>query len=371
MSYLNYIIWNASPEIFSIGAFGLRWYGLLFALGFLLSQQILYIIYKKEGKSEKDIDVLTVYIVIATIVGARLGHVFFYEPDKYLSDPIEILKIWKGGLASHGAAIPIFLAIWIYSRYNFIKGKFVRTIKPGQNFFQVVDRIAIVVALTGALIRTGNYFNSEIIGLPTSNGKGVVFTRVFSDYLLADDETIESVSYVNTGEGPNEIGTVPMKILIDFQPDNSKNEDSYRNYIETRIMNLLANNVYIREHFYQSGFLNYDLVPNDTGSYSAIIKTYGIARHPAQLYEAASCIVLFLLLLLIWMRYKTNTPEGLLLGVFLIVCFSMRFMFEFIKENQVAFEYSMQYNMGQLLSIPLVLIGIVVLVRSLLLKKAA
>src|SRR5690606_12087880 len=139
----------------------------LFALGFLISQQILYYIYKKEGKPETDIDVLTLYMVVATIVGARLGHVLFYEPQRYLSDPVSILKVWEGGLASHGAAAAILFALWLYSRKK----------KPGQSYLQVVDRIVIVVALTGALIRLGNFFNSEIIGIPTHNESGIVFAR--------------------------------------------------------------------------------------------------------------------------------------------------------------------------------------------------
>ncbi|HMP99005.1 MAG TPA: prolipoprotein diacylglyceryl transferase [Cyclobacteriaceae bacterium] len=369
MSYLSYIIWNASPEIFGIGTFSLRWYGLLFASGFLISQQILYYVYRKEGKNEKDIDVLTVYMVIATILGARLGHVFFYEPDKYLADPIKILKIWEGGLASHGAAIAILLAIWIYSKYNFVKGKFIKTIKPGQNFFQVVDRIVIVVALTGALIRMGNFFNSEIIGLPSSKGQGVVFAHVLTDFLKADEQNIASVSYAQTGEDPSEIGTVPLKILIDFYPDNNKTEADYQHYVDTRVFNLLANNPYVREHFHQSGFLTYDLAQNEDGSYSAIIRTYGVARHPAQLYEAISCVILFFILFAVWWKKQLRTPQGLLLGIFLIVCFGMRFVFEFLKENQVAFEDSMQYNMGQLLSIPLVLLGIYFTFRALTKKE--
>jgi phosphatidylglycerol:prolipoprotein diacylglycerol transferase len=114
MMVLAYLIWNADPEIFSItlgqSHVTLRWYGLLFALGFVISQQILYYIYRKEGKPESDVDVLTVYMVVATIIGARLGHVLFYEPDLYLSDPVRILRVWEGGLASHGAAIAILIA---------------------------------------------------------------------------------------------------------------------------------------------------------------------------------------------------------------------------------------------------------------------
>src|SRR5688572_13361482 len=125
MANLMYIIWNGSPEIFSIGSFSLRWYGLLFALGFLISQQILYYIYKQEGKPEKDVETLTIYMVVATIIGARLGHVIFYQPELIWEEPWSIfLPIefnplrFTGlrGLASHGATIGILTALWLYAR---------------------------------------------------------------------------------------------------------------------------------------------------------------------------------------------------------------------------------------------------------------
>src|SRR5688572_27832850 len=112
MSILNYITWNVSDEIFRFtlpffGSVALRWYGLLFALGFVFGQIILTRIYKAEGVHEKWIDVLTLYMIVGTVVGARLGHCLFYEPEIYLSDPIRILKIWEGGLPSHGATVGI------------------------------------------------------------------------------------------------------------------------------------------------------------------------------------------------------------------------------------------------------------------------
>jgi phosphatidylglycerol:prolipoprotein diacylglycerol transferase len=183
MNLLSYIIWNGSPEIFTIPIpfldtqITLRWYGLLFALGFLVGQQILYYIFKKEGKPEKDVDTLTIYMVIATVIGARLGHVLFYEPERYLSNPLDILKIWEGGLASHGAAVGILFALWLYARKK----------NPGQNYLQTLDRIVILVALTGALIRLGNFYNSEIIGKPTHNDNGVVFARNVTEVLKGDE----------------------------------------------------------------------------------------------------------------------------------------------------------------------------------------
>ena len=99
---LSYIVWSPKPYIVDLGFTELRWYGLLFALGFIISQQIMFHIFKKEGKKERQVEVLTLYMVVATIIGARLGHVLFYEPARYLSNPLDILKVWEGGLASHG-----------------------------------------------------------------------------------------------------------------------------------------------------------------------------------------------------------------------------------------------------------------------------
>ena len=109
---LNFILWDVSPQIFTIAGRELRWYGLLFASGFLIGQYILVKIYKGEGKSEKYVDSLTIYMLIATIAGARLGHCFFYEPEYFLAHPLEVFAVWQGGLASHGATVGILLGIF-------------------------------------------------------------------------------------------------------------------------------------------------------------------------------------------------------------------------------------------------------------------
>ena len=121
MSILNYITWNVSDEIFRfdlpvLGSVALRWYGLLFASGFVLGQIILTRIYRAEKVADKWVDVITLYMIVGTVVGARLGHCLFYEPEVYLRDPIRILKVWEGGLASHGATVGILLALYLYSR---------------------------------------------------------------------------------------------------------------------------------------------------------------------------------------------------------------------------------------------------------------
>jgi phosphatidylglycerol---prolipoprotein diacylglyceryl transferase len=259
MSILNYITWDVSPTIFSIGSFEVRWYGLLFALAFVFGQRIMTKIYVAEGRTEGDVDVITLYMIVGTVIGARLGHTLFYQPEYYLSNPIEILKIWEGGLASHGATIGILLALWLFSR----KQKF--------DYMWVLDRIVIVVALGGTFIRLGNLMNSEIFGRPTDLPWGFIFVR------------------------QNEYSHVP--------------------------------------------------------------------RHPTQIYEALGVFLLFVLLYWLWKKYKSALPRGLLFGIFVTFLFLTRFLVEFIKEDQVAKEATMALNIGQLLSIPLILIGLFILFK--------
>jgi phosphatidylglycerol:prolipoprotein diacylglycerol transferase len=160
---LQFITWYPSPEIFSLGSLAVRWYGLLFALSFFFGYLIMQKFFKKEGVPIKVLDELTTYMILGTILGARLGHVFFYEPAWYIAHPGKILQIWEGGLASHGAGVGIIVALLIFS--------YVRK-KP---FLWAMDRVVVVVALAGFLIRMGNLMNSEIYGLPTSLPWGFKF----------------------------------------------------------------------------------------------------------------------------------------------------------------------------------------------------
>ena len=261
--HLLVVPWDVNPEIFRIGSFAVRWYGLLFASSFLFGYIILIRIFRNENLSDALLDKLTVYVAIGTIVGARLGHCLFYEPGYYLSHPGEILKIWHGGLASHGAAIGIILSIWLFGR------------NAKRDFTWTIERVAIVVALSGFFIRMGNLMNSEIYGVETTVPWGFVFLR--------------------NGE------TAP--------------------------------------------------------------------KHPTQIYEALTYLFIFLLLLWIYWRKKGAYIQGTLISLTCILIFSSRFLIEFLKEDQVAFEAGMKLNMGQILSIPFVIMGFVWLYYSIRKKK--
>jgi prolipoprotein diacylglyceryl transferase len=263
MAIFNMIIWDVDPELFHIGSLSVRYYGLLFALGFLVGYYILERIYKRDNLPQEWLDKLFIYVIVATVIGARLGHVFFYAWDYYSENPGEIIMIQRGGLASHGGAIGILIAVWLYSRYVTKKSMLI-----------TLDRMVIPVALTGALIRLGNLMNSEIVGRPTDVSWAFQFLR-------ADVEN-------------------PL-----------------------------------------------------------------LGRHPSQLYEAACYLVVFAVLM--WLYWKTDARlrRGMLFGVFLTGVFAARFLIEFLKENQEAFEQDMAFNMGQLLSLPFVAAGIYLLVKAL------
>lgn len=266
------IHWHVDPVLFHIGKFGLRWYSLLFVSGFILGWFIFKWFFKREGIDEKLLDPLLYTLLIGTIVGARLGHCLFYQPDYYLGSLkgfLEIFMPWKGGLASHGGAIALIIAmIWFAARY----GK-----KYNFDFVWIMDHLAIAVAFAAAFIRLGNLFNSEIYGNITS---------------------------------------LPWGFIFDLEGETEP-------------------------------------------------------KHPTQLYESLSYLLLGIFLILLYKFKLSKTFRGTYIGIFLIICFGMRFLIEFIKEPQVAFEESMALNMGQLLSIPFVLLGIGFLIYAYIRKQPA
>jgi len=194
---LNYITWNVDPVLFSVGSFSVRWYGLFWALGFLIGYFIMRKIYRREHMSDDALDKLLVYMLLFTVVGARLGHCLFYEPDVYLKDPLSILKVWEGGLASHGGAIGILLGLWIYMRrYN--KSPKKKDERPSISYIWLFDRIVIPVCLVGALIRCGNVMNHEIYGTPTSLPWGFVFLRGAEQFC----GTVDNYTACNAWDAP-------------------------------------------------------------------------------------------------------------------------------------------------------------------------
>jgi len=163
---MEHFVWNVDPNIFAFGSIQLRWYGLLFVGSFFLGLMLLQWVYKREGRDPTVLDTLLIYIMVGAVIGARLMHCFAYEPDFYLSHPLEILKVWKGGLASHGGLLGVLIALYLFSK------------KYNESYMWLLSRVAIPGALTAAFVRFGNLFNSEILGLPTDKPWAIIFPRV-------------------------------------------------------------------------------------------------------------------------------------------------------------------------------------------------
>ena len=245
------IRWNADPVAVSLGPFAIHWYGLFFAAAFIAGLHIMRRIYLREGRDPAEPDMFLAYAAAGVLVGARLGHCLLYDPGFFLAHPLEMLKIWEGGLASHGGAVGLVAAVWFFRR------RFGST-----DPLWLLDRIAIPAALGGALIRLGNFMNSEILGMPTDVPWAVVFERV--DSLL---------------------------------------------------------------------------------------------RHPVQVYEAVAYALAFGGLLAAYRFRHAGRLRGALAGGFLLLIFSARFLLEFLKTPQAAYEAGFTLTVGQWLSLPFIIAG--------------
>jgi len=377
---LYYVIWDIKPVLLRLGAFEIRWYGLLFALGFLLGRQLWYHFLKEEGKPVNDLDALVIHTMLGTIVGARLGHILFYDFSYYSQHPLEIFLPFVfapafkftgySGLASHGAAIGILTAIFIYAGY----GVTMRIFPPkliikkqrriGQSYLWVADRMMIVAALAGCLIRIGNFMNSEIIGKPTDNQHGVLFARDTTHRLQEISRAIDSIKVTKgNAQLQNDGKYQPIILTITFKHGGFE-EGAIRNFLEHNVKHFLTEDTYTTQHIYEpsSSPLQYTLSKNRKGAPLAHITTLGIPRHPAQLYEAFSCFILFLLLLHQWKIKKNRLRPGALFGLFLTLVFGLRIVYEFFKESDIVGETILgPLRTPQILSFPLVVVGIVLL----------
>ena len=278
----NSIVWDVDPILIHFGDGGIRWYGLLWAVGLYVCWALNDRMYKSENCPAEWSDQLFFWMAAGTIIGARLGHCWFYEwhqygepwhlfgweftyRNPYIENPLRLFRIWEGGLASHGGTLGIIITAILLNKYRFS-----RYPQFGTSWIWILDRLCIGAGLTGALIRLGNLFNSEIYGGPTDLPWGFIFVR----------------------EGL----TIPC--------------------------------------------------------------------HPTQIYEMIYCLIAFAVTYTLYHKTDARRREGLLLGIFLEIVFFTRFCLEFIKNDQEAFEAGHLLNMGQLLSIPFIVLGLYLIIRA-------
>ena len=247
---MDYFVWSVEPNIFQFGAIQLRWYGVLFVGSFFIGLTILQWVYRREHKDPEVLENFLLYVIAGAVIGARLMHCFAYEPEYYLSHPLEILYVWKGGLASHGGMLGVMISLYFFAR------------KYQQNYLWLLSRTTLPGMVTAAFVRIGNLFNSEILGLPTDKPWAIIFSRV-------------------------------------------------------------------------------DMVP----------------RHPVQLYEAFSYFAILGILLVVYRRATFAFATQILMGLFFFLLFSARFLLEYTKTEQADYATAIPLTVGQMLSIPFILLG--------------
>lgn len=271
-SFLSWVTWNPNREAFRIPLIDhpVMWYGILFVTGFLLGYfQMVSLLSKKIGsrdEAQRLTDKLLLYVIVGTVVGARLGHVFLYDYEYTLQHPLSIFMVWKGGLASHGGTVGVLIALYFYCR---------STLKeyPGLTFLRLLDMISVPTSIVAVFIRLGNFVNQEILGTPTDLPWGVIFGSPYD-------------------------GSMPTP------------------------------------------------------------------RHPVVLYEAASYLICYFVVRALWLRYSETWKPGRIVGVFFMIVFGSRFFLEFFKDDLGRLEWLPALQMGQLLSIPFIIAGLVLFLKK-------
>jgi phosphatidylglycerol---prolipoprotein diacylglyceryl transferase len=363
MNILGYISWDVAPELMS-SPITLRYYSLFFAISFVIGFALMKKMMKRENAPEAWVDKIFFYVFIGTILGARLGQVFFYEPEYYLSNPIEIFKIWEGGLASHGAAIAVIISLWIYAKFV-----------TKRSFYYGADKAVVTIAIAASLIRLGNLANSEIIGERSESASAFFFEYeakknaaalfnnidVYDNFQLADitfeptDQVLDSLSFVYP------LATLKMVLAPQLPADQSPSRASE---IATTLSHAAKGNFEGEDyHYFSLG----KLVKSYTaGKYVVVEIPVGlIPRFPTQIWESLAYLLLFVLLMFGYWKKQWYRREGLLFGAFLLGLFGARFIIEFWKEKQTYLEDNSPLTMGQWLSIPAFLVGLLIVILAL------
>ena len=351
MNEFLYISWNIDPNLFE-GFITIRYYSLLFGVSFFLGYYLMKKMLAHENSPEEWLDKILIYTVVATVIGARLGHVLFYDPEYYFKNPIDILKIWEGGLASHGAAIAIIIALWIYSKKITKK-----------SVFWALDKVVVTVAIAACFIRVGNLMNSEIIGTKSTADTAFFFQynaeRSISNFFGVVNKNV-NIEPIDASKNINGFNYPLAKLTVSV----SENNNDTNIISQSLYMNYGANYKHADSHFFI-------LDPQESNAviennvYTATIAV--IPRIPTQLIEAGCYLVIFIILFWGYWKRKWHEMPGLLFGAFLILLFGSRFIIEFWKEHQ-ALSGDNSINMGQWLSIPAVLLGLFFIIRAIYLN---
>ncbi len=354
--FLAYIVWDVNPNIIE-SPLMVRYYGLTWALSFFVGLFLMKKMMKNDNAPDSYTDKIFIYVMVGAILGARLGHVIFYQPDYYLTSAhwMEIFKIWEGGLASHGGLIGVVIAIWLFSK---------RVSK--KSFLWVGDKVVVTVAIAACLIRVGNLMNSEIIGTQSDSNIALFFkyeaqNKVigYIDHASKGSLGVAEIEIIETGsddKGP--IGNMIVKVQ-----SKSNIDETYLKGVSNSVKSILKSNFDAKEDHiaFYSDAKETSSVNVNTGMFQFEVRI--IPRIPTQIWEALSYLIIFLVMMFGYWKKQWYKKEGLLFGLFLVLLFGARFIIEFWKEHQTLSDDAV-LNMGQWLSIIPTIIGLLIMYRA-------
>lgn len=361
---VSYILWDIDSDLFSIGPFTLRWNALLLLASYVFSQRILVAIYKNELKATKEAAFLTTCVVVSALAGARLGYVIFFEPELFWSNPIKIFLPFEiypqfhftgmEGFSVHGATIGILFGTWIFS---------VRK-KNSYHYFQLLDRLSIIAAITGFFIFMGSFLNSDISGKPTNFSAGTVFIEPVNKGLLKIpccimrnpngenplSQVISKKNKVNfESGGPNQ------SIILYLFFKHGVSEQLVKEFLIGDVKTFLYD---MPKIVFEPGTepLHYTIIVQKDGQFIGRIITKGISRYPIQIIEAISCLMLFIFMFVFWVRHKVNVAPARLFGYFMMLFWSLHLVYSNLKEMHGDFEVAVD--------IAFALVGLVAVIFS-------
>lgn len=367
----SYILWNINPEIFTLGPFTLRWNTLLILIAYLTGRRLLFYIFRKERADSADVTILTGYLLILSLLFARLVFVALYEPQIIWTNPAEVLFPFSfrpgfhltdsAGFSIYGAAMGALVAVWLYSRKK----------KTDHQFLNTLDRVSLLSALTAVFLFSGSFLNSEIVGKPTDSPVGIVFTHPVEDGL----KTVPCCIMRNpNGENPliqvvaRRDNTVPKSdtlhqgviLYLFFKPGAT--EQLVNEFLIGDVKTFLFD---MADYVHEPGTepLHYSIIVAKDGQYIGRVQTRGITRHPVQIIGALISLTVFVLLFIAWHKKKRVLTPGKLSGYFMIAFWSVHLVMGFLTEKQGLPEKTMD--------IILILSGIIVLAFSATKQKAA
>lgn len=364
---LNFIIWDGSPALFTSGSFVLRWYGILFIAGLLISRLVLLYLFKKEGRPIKEVNTLLIYLLLSMVIGSRIVYVLFYQPNTLFSNPLTAFLPFDlkpsfhftgvRSMSAHGAAIGVLLSLWMYSRKTKLK----------TDYLSLLDKATIVSPIIAASLLLGSFFNSVPAGTPTDSSMGTVSLNPITEGLMkvpccvmripGGKNPLEDVSVgKDKRPKPDTAGLSPIILYLFFKPGAT--EQIVKEFLIGDVKAYLFDRP---DYIYEPGTepLHYTIFV-DKSTYIGRVRTLGIARHPVQIYEAIVSLVVFALAFILWKKLSYRSNAGRIFGLVSVVYWLAFFVLAYLKTDRAAGLIQSTVSIEHIASMVMVALGAII-----------